>query len=774
VAEPLEERALLTAGVLDPTFGMGGLVSTDFHSVGRAVAIDQSGGATNGDIVVAGDATDPVTGMKDFVVARYLPSGQLDTSFGMSGEVLTSFSGRLGRGNATGRAVAVLGDSRIVVAGYAEDVNPKDRNFGTAFYGGPNHDFAIARYNSDGTLDTSFGTGGRVVFDFTTQFANHPGDALLNGLAIDSQNRIVVAGQAYDSAAALPDFALARLDSQGNLDAHFGANNSGLVVTNISANLGFAQSFCGAEAVALQNDGGIVLAGYAADASGGPSNMLNEFALARYTAGGQLDSSFNGRGVSLTAISPGSSSSANAVAVAPDNSIVAAGFAVDPASGNFAFGLARYMASGQLDRSFNGSGTVLTPLGSQAEANAVAVQPDGKIVAAGDTSSALNAPPTFAVARYNADGTLDPTFDPNGSQPGVVTTSFFGQGDQALAMALQPDGAIVVAGTATQANGDASFGVARYLAPTVQISPPTPVVEGLIAIVTITRSDTTGPADVTFSTSDATARAGTDYAPVNQTVHFANGQASATVLVHTLDDNTDPDGPKTVNLTLSNPSGVGLGAQSTAVLTIQGPGPGSQVQFALPSFAVGENGGSISVPIIRTGDTSAAGSVTVAVTGGSAVPGVDFQIVNPTVQFAAEQTTPALLTIRILNDGVFDGNQTVKLALTAPSNLTLGTQSTAGLTINETNPQPPPPSPFAPPIAARLVRRIIRHRSRLVVVLFYANTGSVVAGFVSPLQPPGVTNIRVSVVQPNPVGVPLRVILTGRQGPRNVRVVVLV
>jgi hypothetical protein len=198
------------------------------------------------------------------------------------------------------------------------------------------------------------------------------------------------------------------------------------------------------------------------------------------------------------------------------------------------------------------------------------------------------------------------------------------------------------------------------------------------------------------------------------------------------------------------------------------------VQFALPSFAVGENGGSISIPIIRTGDTSAAGSVTVAVTGGSAVPGVDFQIVNPTVQFAAGQTTPALLTIRILNDGVFDGNETVKLALTVPGNLTLGTQSTAGLTINETNPLPPPPSPFAPPIAARLVRRMIRHRSRLVVELFYANTGTLVARFVSPLQPPGVTSIRVSVVRPNAPGVPLRVILTGRQGHRNVRVVVLV
>jgi uncharacterized delta-60 repeat protein len=233
VVEPLEERTLLTAGTLDPTFNPGsplpGTVTTDFHSTGTAVAIDQSGGPNNGDIYVAGYATDPSTGLEDFALARYLPTagqgpgqmpGRLDTSFGNNGEKLINFGDistnniPIGLGNAVATSVQVHGDGKIVVGGSVRVGNPANGNFGA----GLNNDFAVVRVNSDGSLDNNFGTNGKAVFDFTSLFANRPGDDQLLALGIDGHSRIVAGGTAFDPVSGHYDLALARLDPRGNLD----------------------------------------------------------------------------------------------------------------------------------------------------------------------------------------------------------------------------------------------------------------------------------------------------------------------------------------------------------------------------------------------------------------------------------------------------------------------------------------------------------------------------------------------------------------------------
>jgi uncharacterized delta-60 repeat protein len=361
-------------------------------------------------------------------------------------------------------------------------------------------------------------------------------------------------------------------------------------------------------------------------------SLRSYFGVASYLNTGQPDGSFNGgAGVNRAPFDLSFSAQPFAVALGPDNSIEEAGI-VYSGSGSFVMGLARFSDSGsrrgQPDLAFHG-GTVTTAINSRDYASAVTVQPDGEIVVAGNTfaSSLLSANQQFVVARYKTDGSLDTTFDPTGTLPGVVTTSFYGQGDQAAGIALQPDGNIVVAGKATVPNGDAAFALARYLGTsgTVQITPPATVIEGQAATITITRSDTSGPASVTFTTSDGTAHAGIDYTPVIQTVSFAPGPANATVTVPTLDDGSHAFDPTvTVNLALSSPSGVALGAQSTGVLAIQVPAASATIQFGQASYVIGDNGGSISNPVTRSGDTSGAASVNVTVMGGSATPGRDF------------------------------------------------------------------------------------------------------------------------------------------------------
>jgi len=171
-----------------------------------------------------------------------------------------------------------------------------------------------------------------------------------------------------------------------------------------------------------------------------------DFALVRYNTDGSLDTSFNGTGKVTPAIGSGNDVG-HCVAVQSDGKIVAAG----TASGNFA--LVRYNANGSLDTTFNGTGITTTDFGGADGAHGVKFQNDGKIVAAGQAFSNGD----FALARYNTDGSVDTSF----GSAGKVTTDFDGGGDVGFGMALQSDGKIVVAGYATIA-GTAEFAVARY------------------------------------------------------------------------------------------------------------------------------------------------------------------------------------------------------------------------------------------------------------------------------------------------------------------------
>ncbi len=355
-----------TDGTLDNSFGSGGKVRTDFPglaAVPSSVVIQP-----NGKIVVAGGAFPLFTFLGNFEVVRYNPNGSLDTSFGNGGIVTTNFPE-----GSYASSVALQADGKVIAAGTV---------FVDFVIGEPsNTDFALARYNSDGTPDTSFGNGGQV----STDFFGMEDDAF--SVLIQPDGKIVAVGSA-NNPATYYDFAAVRYLSNGTIDTTFG------VAGKVSNDFGVA-GFDRAQSAALQADGRIVAAGFAISQNGGVQN----FAVARYTSSGVLDTTFSRDG--KMQIDFGSCcQSAREVLVQSDGKIITVGYA-DTESSDSDFLLARLSTRGSLDTSFGVGGKVRTSFGDlNGGANGAALQSDGKIVAVGFQATFSNQWANFALARY--------------------------------------------------------------------------------------------------------------------------------------------------------------------------------------------------------------------------------------------------------------------------------------------------------------------------------------------------------------------------------------
>jgi uncharacterized delta-60 repeat protein len=337
---------------LDPTFGSDGRVSTPVGAgKGEAVLIQSDGG-----IITAGRVA--VGGGIDFALTRHDADGKLDTGFGDGGIVTTDFAGQVDQAN----SVAVQPDGKIVVAGFAA----------TGALLNANDDIALARYNSDGTLDTSFGTGGMVITDLGTK------TELGRAVVIQpSDGKIVVAGT-VDS-----DVVLVRYTPDGDVDTAFG--QSGVTITDLG-NDDFANG------VALTADGQVLVAGHTLGSGG---NL--DFALARYRADGALDQSFGTDGIVKTDIG-GGDDFAEGLTVDTDGRIVVVGRATSSTILDMA--VARYHGDGTLDTGFGDNGRITADFHGKGEfGQDVAIQADGKIVAAGYTANGLDT--EFALMRIN-------------------------------------------------------------------------------------------------------------------------------------------------------------------------------------------------------------------------------------------------------------------------------------------------------------------------------------------------------------------------------------
>ena len=276
-----------------------------------------------------------------------------------------------------------------------------------------------------------------------------------NAVAIQKDGRIVVGGDYNASYGG--GFAVSRFTRDGRLDASFGSGGKARIDPGAK---GDAAVF----AVALPPDGKIVAAGRSTARAGctylhpcGRGQTLSHYAfmLVRYTRAGLLDAGFGSGGKVLTTLG-GTVDGAFAVALQRDGKIVAAGSSGDTESARIA--LVRYSKSGQLDTSFGSGGKVMTALATIDRASAVMVQPDGKIVVAGESYNYGKNSYDFALVRYTANGKLDTSFGAGGK----VLTSFGAKsGERAYGAVLQRDGKIVAVGY-SNAYGGEDVAVARY------------------------------------------------------------------------------------------------------------------------------------------------------------------------------------------------------------------------------------------------------------------------------------------------------------------------
>jgi uncharacterized delta-60 repeat protein len=427
-------------GTPDPGFGINGLASASigtFESAANAVALQ-----SDGKIVLAGSGSNGAD--SDFALVRFNTDGTLDSTFDGDGRVIFP----VGAGNDEVFAVKIQPDGKIVAAGSIEVSAPSISNFG------------VARLNSDGSLDTSFDGDGKIVVPVGATSDN------AYSVGLQSDGKIVVSGNSFI------DFSVIRLLTNGALDASFGSGGK-VILPIANSNLtrlgttviqpddrlflaGYEQdstlqadyalfqlSASGTtlfskleefdasdnygQDVAVQADGKIVVAGYSSAVG------VSDVALARYNPDGSLDASFGSGG--KVALSEPSFQRANCLAIQPDGKIVVAGAGEGSAFG--ALVVYRFNTDGSLDTSFDGDGKFLLTQFDRSEGNDIVIQPDGKLVIAGTISF------TMAVVRLNANGGLDTGFG-TGGYVAFGCSGFCEQ--RGYAVAVQPDGRVVAGG----------------------------------------------------------------------------------------------------------------------------------------------------------------------------------------------------------------------------------------------------------------------------------------------------------------------------------------
>ncbi len=435
------------AGALDPTFGNNGIVTTAYqgNSEGQDIAIQ-----SDGKIVVVGSTEDTIQILR---LNRYLSDGTLDNSFGTGGTAtIDSFF-------SMGNAVIIQPDGKIVVAG-------------NAFSTSANAHVLVVRFNTDGTLDNSFGTAGIV----TTPVGNYGN--VIRDVALQVDGKIVVGGTSFVTP--VTDMLLLRYNADGSIDSSFGTGGKRLIG---SSNLHDDGKF-----VLIQNDGKILIGGMRHG-----TNIPADIEVARVHPNGTTDVSFGTNGIVLTDVS-GASDWAKTGAIQNDGKLVIGGFASVQLSNVGVtphFCVLRYNTNGSLDMTFNGIGIVLDMLYANNNfGNALQIQSNGSIVLAGKGWD------RFLMARYTPAGIVDSTFGVNGH---VVTDIASGE-DVCYALAIQSDTMIVLCGSSVNGSGIRDFALARYGTGTASIDElsndfgevsvhPNPVRANSVLTYTLMKSD---------------------------------------------------------------------------------------------------------------------------------------------------------------------------------------------------------------------------------------------------------------------------------------------
>ena len=365
-----------------------------------------------------------------------------DFTFGSNGTVRSNINDGDGTDDEA-FAVAVQSNGKIIAAGKSYD------------YSIPDYEIALTRYNSDGTIDNTFGLDG-TIRSFIYEGANIDDEA--RAIAIQPDGKIVIAGSSVASLSYATNFAVARYDSNGHPDNTFGISG------NESFFIAQGDSFDDeARAVAIQPDGKIIVAGFS---ESGPS-YSNAFALVRLKADGSFDSTFgtNGSVISNVTGGDGSDDYITSLVLQPDGKVVVAGSSRNGVSETTAFAVARFNSNGSPDNTFGTSGSVRTFIAGGDStvdiAYSVALTTDGKIVAAGSSQSASPTAYAFALARYTSAGLLDNIFGSDGTTRGFISGGS-NLDDICTSIAIRPDGTIAAAGYSEDSTFHNAFAIAIF------------------------------------------------------------------------------------------------------------------------------------------------------------------------------------------------------------------------------------------------------------------------------------------------------------------------
>jgi uncharacterized delta-60 repeat protein len=410
----LAGSARAAIGDLDTSFGApNGFVLTGQMGAnlgGGGVLVDPSGRI----VVRANEFIGSTTQL--FGIVRYLPSGALDHDFNGTG---MNFQQLAGRTHSVALAMAPA-DGKLLIGGYTTD--------------GTTTQFMAARFTDGGALDSSFDPTGNPPGTVETDLPVSTDERIM-GLGVLSSAKIAAVGSATGGA-----LEYLRYTDTGGVDlAPVADTFTG--VTSISPT-----------SMAVAPGDKVLVGGFA---TVGTSDQLF---VARLLSDGTPDSTFGTAGITTFNVgTPTGTDRANAIALQPDGSVVIVGTADVNESAPQAV-VARVTSGGGLDPGFGSGGvTLLSPGANKSAANAVALQPNGKVLVAGDANVIGEGSGDFALMRLDSNGTLDPTF----GSGGVAVHSLVAAGDIAAGVALQPDGNVVLAGSTFGTSAD--VGVARFL-----------------------------------------------------------------------------------------------------------------------------------------------------------------------------------------------------------------------------------------------------------------------------------------------------------------------
>ena len=400
---------LAQSGILDCDFSADGKTAIDISAhadYASDVAIQ-----ADGKIIAAGTTYNGTS--EDFVIIRYTTDGNFDNTFGVNGIDTIDFGGLMD----VASSIVIQQDGKIIVAGYSYDfMNVRS--------------VAIVRLNNDGSLDNTFGNNGKINNNYSLS------NIFISSAIIQPDGKFIVGGN-FDT-----DFLVIRYKSDGTPDSTFGIN--GFVSTD------FNNAYDLIYKIALQPDGKIIASGIS------DNNVIdNDFAIVRYNSNGTLDTTFSIDGKLTTAVGT-SHDYARDMKLQPDGKIIVGGRVVY--EGISQIGVVRYNTDGTLDLSFNSGGKLFVNAGNAPDLWAIALQPDGKIILGGYSSS-IATWDDFTIVRVNTNGSIDSTFGTDG-----ISYADFNQNvDRIFAMALQDNGRIVAVGYAVISTTAEDFAVARFI-----------------------------------------------------------------------------------------------------------------------------------------------------------------------------------------------------------------------------------------------------------------------------------------------------------------------